>query len=176
MPRNLWGKDIVILGCGNLLLGDDGFGPAVIKHLKEHYQLPEAVLALEVGTGLRNLLFDLLLSEEKPDKLIIVDAVDYPGHRPGEVFEIPVDEIPARKTGDFSLHQFPPVNMLQELERQTGVEVVVMVVQIGTLPEEVKAGLSPEVAAALDPACQRLLAHVGANPGRDDSQQSGKRL
>ncbi len=168
MPRNLWEKDIIILGCGNSFFGDDGFGPAVIKHLKEHYQLPEAVLALDVGTSIRNLLFDLLLSEEKPKKLIIVDAVDYPGRRPGEVFALPVAGIPAEKTADFSLHQFPPVNMLQELQGQTAVEVVILVVQVAALPEEARPGLSPEVAAALDPACQRLLALIGGGPGRGE--------
>ena len=36
----------VIFGCGNLIMGDDGFGPAVIEELKENYQLPESATPL----------------------------------------------------------------------------------------------------------------------------------
>ena len=57
-------KSILIFGCGNILWGDDGFGPAVIAHLKEHYLLPDDVLALDVGTSIRDILFDLILSEK----------------------------------------------------------------------------------------------------------------
>jgi coenzyme F420 hydrogenase subunit delta len=52
-------KSILIFGCGNILWGDDGFGPAVIQCLNEQYRLPADVLALDVGTSIRDLLFDL---------------------------------------------------------------------------------------------------------------------
>uniref|UniRef100_A0A7C3Z977 Hydrogenase maturation protease n=1 Tax=Desulfobacca acetoxidans TaxID=60893 RepID=A0A7C3Z977_9BACT len=150
-------KPILIFGCGNILFGDDGFGPAVVQYLQEHYELPENVLAQDVGTGIREILFDLALSENKPQKLIIVDAVDFPDRSPGEVFEISVDGIPAKKTSDFSLHQFPTVNILKELQDETDIAIHIVVVQVAHLPEEVHPGLSPEVTRALPLACQRLI-------------------
>ena len=155
-------KNILIFGCGNILFGDDGFGAAVIKYLQENYTLPENVHVQDVGTGIREILFDLALSEKKPQKLIIVDAVDYPDRTPGEVFEISVDGIPAKKTTDFSLHQFPTVNILKELKEETDIAIHIIVAQVAHLPEEVHPGLSPEITRALPLACGRLMDLISA--------------
>ena len=151
----------LVYGCGNVLFGDDGFGPAVVKYLQENHPLPGEIQILDVGTSIRDLLFDLVLSPQKPQKIIIIDAVDHAGRRPGEVFEIPVAAIPAEKIADFSLHQFPTVNLLQELQEHTGVEIHIVVVQVQDLPEEVRPGLSPAVAGAIKEAAARILALLG---------------
>jgi coenzyme F420 hydrogenase subunit delta len=153
-------KRVLIFGCGNILWGDDGFGPAVVSRLNEHYNLPDDVLARDVGTSIRDILFDLALSETKPKKLIIVDAVEYPDHAPGEVFEIPVEGIPEKKTSDFSLHQFPTVNILKEIKDHTGIQVKVIVGQAEAIPEEVKPGLTETMAAAVAAACERIMAEI----------------
>src|SRR4030042_7209519 len=129
MTSQRFEKRVLSFGCGNILWGDDGFGPAVVRHLKEQHQLSEDVLALDVGTSIRDILFDLILSEQKPQQLIIVDAVGYPDRQPGEVFEIPVEGIPETKVSDFSLHQFPTVNTLQELKEYSGIKVRIIVGQ-----------------------------------------------
>jgi coenzyme F420 hydrogenase subunit delta len=153
-------KPILIFGCGNILFGDDGFGPAVVQHLQENYQLPPDVLVQDVGTGIREILFDLALSEKKPDKLIILDAVDYPDRSPGEVFEISVEGIPAQKTSDFSLHQFPTVNILKELQEETAIDIHIVVAQTAHVPEEVKPGLSEEITRAIPQACRLVLSLI----------------
>jgi len=160
MIGKLWEKSILVFGCGNILFGDDGFGPAVVQRLKENYNLPQDVLVLDVGTSIRDILFDLLLSEKKPGKLIIVDAVDYPDRKPGEVFFIPVEAIPEKKTADFSLHQFPTVNMLQELKDHTRVDLKILVAQAAQIPEEVKPGLSPAMSGAIEEACGRIVTEI----------------
>jgi coenzyme F420 hydrogenase subunit delta len=160
MIRYLFEKPILVFGCGNILFGDDGFGPAVVEHLKKHYLLPEDVLAMDVGTSIRDTLFDLALSEKKPKKIIVVDAVDYPDRRPGEIFEIPVEGIPGKKTADFSLHQFPTINILQELKDHTGIEITVLVAQTDTLPETIQPGLSKAMEDAVVEACEQILLRV----------------
>ncbi len=160
MLTSALGKPILIFGCGNILFGDDGFGPAVVQHLKENYPLPADVLVQDVGTGIREILFDLALSEKKPDKLIILDAVDYPDRVPGEVFEISVEGIPAQKTSDFSLHQFPTVNILKELQEETAIDIHIVVAQTAQVPEEVKPGLSEEITRAIPQACRLVLSLI----------------
>jgi coenzyme F420 hydrogenase subunit delta len=162
MIKDLFEKSVLIFGCGNILWGDDGFGPAVIERLTEHYRLPSNVLALDVGTSIRDILFDLVLSDKKPEKIFIIDAVEYPNRKPGEVFEIPVEGIPDKKTSDFSLHQFPTVNMLQELKEHSRIDIRILVAQVETIPDEVKPGLSPTMAGAIDTICQRLLEAIPA--------------
>jgi len=150
----------LVFGCGNILLGDDGFGPKVAEYLNENYPVPENTLVMDVGTSIRDILFDLLIAEKKPKRIIIVDAVDYENRKPGEVFEIPVEGIPESKTHDFSLHQHPTINLLKELKYYTQTEVVVIVVQVEKIPEEMKQGLSTTVEAAVPKACDMIVEYI----------------
>jgi coenzyme F420 hydrogenase subunit delta len=152
-------KPILILGCGNTLFGDDGFGCALVEYLEAHYTLPEDVCLLDVGTGVRKLLFTLCLSPVRPRRVFILDALDV-GRDPGEVLEIAPEDIPAIKCDDFSLHQLPTSNLLRELEEQCGVEVQVLACQTASLPEEVRPGLSDPVLRALPRAAELIAARL----------------
>ena len=149
-------KPVLVLGVGNTLFGDDGFGCAVIDYVEAHYQMPEGVCLLDVGTGVRKLLFTLCLSPVRPQKLVIVDAIDV-GRTPGELFEIDPADIPPAKLDDFSLHQLPTSNLLRELQETCGVQVRVLACQTGPLPEEIYEGMSDAVAAAVPEAAKRLV-------------------
>lgn len=153
-------KPCLVMGCGNPLLGDDGFGPEVIRHLEAHYGLPDFVHAMDVGTSIRDLLFDLLLTPDRPDRLIVVDAMDLGDVKPGTIREIGIDRMQAAKIVDYSLHQFPTTNMLQELAEGTEMEVRLLVVQVAHLPETVQPGLSRPVRRAVEPMCGRILSLV----------------
>src|ERR1039458_3327105 len=96
-------KPALILGCGNVLFGDDGFGCALAEYLETHFDVPGGVCLLDAGTGVRKLLFTLCLSPVRPRRLLIVDAVDF-GRESGERVEIDPAEIPAVKLDDFSMH------------------------------------------------------------------------
>jgi coenzyme F420 hydrogenase subunit delta len=157
-------KPTLILGVGNILFGDDGFGCAVVDYIEANAQVPPHVGLLDVGTGVRNLLFTLVLSPVRPRRLLILDAVDA-GRAPGELFEIKPSEIPTVKLDDFSMHQIPTSNMLLELQEQCGIEVRVLACQTGPLPEEVRPGLSEPVARALPGAAAWIAAeYFGRGP------------
>jgi hydrogenase maturation protease len=72
---------ILVAGVGNVLRGDDGFGPAVVARLGE---LPAGVDAVETGIGGVALLQEILAG---CDGLVLVDAVDR-GAAPGTLFEL----------------------------------------------------------------------------------------
>jgi coenzyme F420 hydrogenase subunit delta len=156
--------ECLVLGCGNPLIGDDGFGPAVIEYLETHYFLPDSVAAIDCGTSTRDILFDLLLSAKKPGKLIIVDVTDSPGLSPGEIRKIDIDQIRPEKISDFSLHQFPTTNMLKEIKEETSIDVRVLVVQVAGLASEVKPGLSEPVRSAIPAMCDRIISEIGSTP------------
>jgi len=146
----------VILGCGNTLFGDDGFGPEVIKSLEEGPRLPQGVASLDVGTSVSDLLFDLALSARKPEHILLVDAVSLPKQRPGELIWLPLEQVPACKKADFSMHQFPSINLLQELVSQAGVDVRILAVQVESIPDRVSPGLSKHVRSAVPKACRMI--------------------
>jgi coenzyme F420 hydrogenase subunit delta len=158
--QDLFTKPVLIFGCGNILIGDDGFGPAVIDHLEENFNIPPHVAAFDVGTSIRELLFDLVLTSQRPKLIIIVDSVCESQHQPGEIFELDISQIPSIKVNDFSLHQFPSVNLLNDLQDGAGVKIRVLAVQVEKIPYEIKQGLSDEVKAAVPRACEWLLREV----------------
>jgi coenzyme F420 hydrogenase subunit delta len=156
-------KPMLVLGCGNTLFGDDGFGCAVVDYVERHYGVPESVCMLDVGTGVRKLLFTLCLSSVRPKRLFIIDAIDV-GRRPGEIFEINPAEIPPAKLDDFSLHQLPTSNLLRELQEMCGVEIRVLACQTGPLPGEIQTGLSDKVSAAVSKAAEWLMGELLSLP------------
>ena len=76
-------KKTMVLGIGNIIMGDEGFGLHVIRRLKE-IGMPENIILEEGGVGGFNLLNDLRGIE----KLVVVDIMMLPSP-PGElkVFE-----------------------------------------------------------------------------------------
>ncbi len=149
-------KKVLILGCGNVLMGDDGFGPAVIKKLQQRYNLPDYAYAEDVGTSIRGVLFDITLLDKRPEHIIVLDAVDKPGHVPGDVFEIDIDDIPEQKIVDYSVHQFPTTNMLKGIQDECGVKVTIIAGQVANQLKEVKPGLSDPMRSAVVKAAEKV--------------------
>jgi len=137
------------------LFGDDGFGPHVAEELQRNYNIPENVGVINAGSSVRNILFDITLSEKKPEKIIIVDAIDA-GKTPGEIFELPIEEIPEKKIDDFSMHQLPTSNLLKELKDFCKVDVIIIACQVENIPEEVTASISKKITDAIPEVCKRI--------------------
>ncbi|HTR22462.1 MAG TPA: hydrogenase maturation protease [Terriglobales bacterium] len=168
-------KPTLVLGCGNIFFGDDGFGCALVDYVESHYRVPDDVCLLDAGTGVRSLLFTLCLSLERPGRLLIVDALDV-GRSPGELFELDPADIPPIKLDDFSLHQIPTSNLLRELQESCGVEVRVLACQTGPLPEQVLPGLSAAVETAVTHAAEWLVRDYLPNDGRPHDGKRGDLL
>nr|WP_320012134.1 hydrogenase maturation protease [uncultured Desulfobulbus sp.] len=152
--------DIVVLGCGNILLGDDGFGPAVVARLEQE-KLSERVQVLDVGTSVRELLLDYLMAPAlRPSLLFIVDATYQDQRSPGALVTCRPAELPCSKVHDFSLHQFPTVNLLVELEQETGIRVELVLAQASIIPEEIAPGLTPAMEHATELAVKMILKQI----------------
>ncbi len=86
----------VILGLGNLLYGDEGFGVRLAQHLYAHWDFPPGVSVVDGGTQGQTLLTFV----EEADSLLVLDAVDF-GLEEGELTlreEVPA-YITAQKVG-----------------------------------------------------------------------------
>ncbi len=62
---------IAVLGIGNLLMGDEGFGVHVIRHLEENYRFPDQVLLHDVGTA--GIYLGPVL--EEADLVLVIDVI-----------------------------------------------------------------------------------------------------
>lgn len=77
----------LIVGCGNLLRGDDAVGPVLVRNLWER-GLPRGVRCADGGTGGMDVAFQM----RGVPHVILVDACRS-GAEPGALFEVPGDEV-----------------------------------------------------------------------------------
>jgi len=92
---------ILVLGIGNLLWADEGFGVRAVETLHRRYVAPDAVTLMDGGTqGLY-----LVQHVREAHALLVFDAIDY-GIAPGTLKVVRDEEVP-RFTGckKMSLHQ-----------------------------------------------------------------------
>lgn len=147
----------VVIGIGNVLLGDDGFGPNVIGILQAKWDLPATVELIDAGTpGLD--LADILCGREA---VILVDAVTT-GGAPGKMCcyrDSDLDGVLALRPR-VSGHD-PALGDALAIARLAGHGPRELLL-VGVVPEsvEVGVGLSESVAAAADTAAAAVAAHL----------------
>jgi hydrogenase maturation protease len=134
----------LILGIGNILLGDEGIGVWVVESLRRCYQFPSSATVLEGGT----LGLDLLPQLQDVSRLLVVDAVQL-GGEPGEIVRLEGDDVPRAIDVKVSPHQIG-IKELLATARLMGCEPP-KVVLWGMEPERVQPGadFSPKIAQAL---------------------------
>lgn len=93
--------DTLVLGIGNVLWADEGFGVRAVAALNEGWRFPESVTLMDGGTqGLY-----LLPHVQAARRILVFDAIDY-GLEPGTLQIVRDDEIPHYiGVGKMSLHQ-----------------------------------------------------------------------
>ncbi len=149
----------LVLGMGNLLLGDEGVGVHAARALAQA-PLPPGVTVLEAGTAVLDALPDL----ERADRVIVVDAMTA-GGEPGTVYRLPVDRC-ARKAVVASMHGFDLLGVLALAGRADPPEVEVVGVEPASIDWSLE--LTPRVAASLPAVlrCVRCLLSPAPEPGR----------
>jgi hydrogenase maturation protease len=145
---------VLVLGIGNLLWADEGFGVRAVEALNRDYEFPSNVKLLDGGTqGLY-----LIEHVAAADILVVFDAVDY-GLAPGALKLVENSDVPsflgAKK---MSLHQtgFQEVLATAELLGKSPKHLLLIGVQPaeledygGSLRAEVKAQIPAAISAAL---------------------------
>lgn len=149
--------NVLILGIGNVLWADEGFGVRAVEALHRHYQFPEQVQLLDGGTqGIY-----LVQYVQVADILVVFDAVDY-GLPAGTIKEVYDDDVPkfmaAKK---MSLHQtgFQEVLGMAQFTGQYPKHLFL----IGVQPEELDdygGSLRPGIKAQLQPAIDLALNYL----------------
>ena len=155
--------DIRILGLGNVLMSDDGFGPYVVRVLDAFYDLPDGVQAIDAGTPGLDLTPFLL----DAGAVIVVDTVKAQG-LPGDIRTYDRDDI----LGHTTQHR--------RARHDSGLRDALLTVSaagtapahvklIGVIPEWIATGvtLSRHVRAAVAPAIGLVvteLERLGARP------------
>jgi hydrogenase maturation protease len=164
-------ENILVLGIGNLLWADEGFGVRAVQALHRQWRFPGQVTLMDGGTQGLNLLPHV----QAAHKLIVLDAIDC-GLPPGALKVLANDEIPrflgARK---LSLHQtgFQEVLAIAELTGNLPAELVLIGVQPENL-EDFGGNLRPAVGAQIQPVLEIALTWLrrwGIEPEPQNEEQ-----
>lgn len=139
------GSRIVILGVGNTLKGDDGFGPLVCAALANKV----AARVIDAGTVPENHLRPLI--QAGPQLLLVIDAVDF-GGAPGAVGVFTLDQINdvAFSTHALSLRLF--VDVLR-----TEIEVDVLLLGVQPIGTQLGQSVSAPVQASIREVAETLI-------------------
>jgi hydrogenase maturation protease len=152
----------LLVACvGNVLRGDDGFGPVVAGRLEG--TLPDGVELVETGIGGIALVQELLAG---CNGLVLVDAVDQAA-APGTLFRIEPEVEEAEHVAD--VHLANPERVLG-MAKTMGV-LPGRVAIVGCQPGEVDdlgEGLSPAVGAAVERAAQAVRETVSVWQREDE--------
>jgi len=148
---------VLVVGCGNLLRGDDAVGPLLVRHLWER-GVPDHVELVDGGTAGMDVAFKMRGRE----KVVIVDAA-ISGSAPGTLFRVPGEELAELPPLDgINQHAFRWDHALAVgrwlLKDDYPRDVVVFLVEAGST--EPGADLTPAVAAGLERAIEQVLAEV----------------
>jgi hydrogenase maturation protease len=147
----------LVLGLGNVIMGDEGVGVHVVRTLEQH-SLPEDVECLDGGTG----GFILLEPLENASRIVLIDAAA-DGNPPGTV---------TRTTPRFS-RDYPPtltahdigVKDLLDAFYMRGGDREVVLYSIAIDPRQpISMNLSDACAGAANEAVQRILSELRSSP------------
>jgi hydrogenase maturation protease len=157
---------VLVAGVGNVFLGDDGFGPAVVTRLlAAGGPLPASARVVDYGIRGVHLSYDLL---DGWDTLVVVDLLAGTQGPPGTLRLLAVTEADLAGAPALDAHGLDPFAVLSSV-RALGGELPRRTLVLGCAPASVAEGigLSPAVAAAVDPAVaalRGLLAEITPAP------------
>ncbi len=166
---------ILILGIGNILWADEGFGVRAVEHLDRHFQFDDSVTLMDGGTQGIYLAHHV----QQADILVVFDAIDY-GLEPGTIKLIEGDDVPkfmgAKK---MSLHQtgFQEVLAMAEMLGDypdhlllVGVQPVQLEDFGGSLREKTRARIEPAITLTLNWLAQFEVHAERRQQARDASE------
>ena len=153
----------VIIGVGNILMGDDGVGPAAVALLRRRGLAARADL-IDAGLAFSDVLFDI----EPGRPLIVIDAVRG-GSEPGTVYRLALDDIAGGGASAVSLHEVSvlPAFRMEALTGRDFTDVTLFGIEPGRL--DWGEQLSPPVAEAIE----WLLAEIESYLDRSAAARRG---
>jgi hydrogenase maturation protease len=146
-------RRVLVAGIGNLFLGDDGFGPEVVRRLAAGGSPPPGVRVIDYGIRGMHLAYDLL---DGWGSLVLVDALPATSGPPGQVIVMrigPGDLDPA----EFDAHGMQPVAVLGSLTAMGGKLPPTYIVGCPVESTREGIGLSPAMSAAVPAAIDIVL-------------------
>ena len=127
----------LIVGCGNTLYGDDGFGPEVINYIKEHdIKFEGDTCIIDGATSAPHYIFTL--PQEKWKNIIIIDIASL-NEEAGTIKVLELDQV-QEEDRYMDVHGLSATYPLHDLKDKINIKLIV--IQPKNVPLEMEMGLS----------------------------------
>jgi hydrogenase maturation protease len=150
--------EVLVLGIGNVLWADEGFGVRAVEALHQRWCLPAEVSVIDGGTQGMYLLEHVCSAA----RVLVLDAIDFK-LAPGTLRVFRDAEVPVGSDTMMSLHQatFQELLSLARLRDRFPAKITLIGVQPCVL-DDLGGSLSPLVRARLDEAVELAVAELAA--------------
>jgi len=171
--------EILLMGVGNVLYGDEGVGVVLVQRLKEKYTFPARLEIVDGGTLAWNLL-PLLAGREH---VVLVDAV---AAEVGEIYRFTLHDIPsAIQYGKLSSHEWEMPELLRAMELHGDPPPTTFIAMGVSALAEVSANLQTQLSPRIEQRMEALeqvvlqtletlgVAPLAADDGQPIAQEAG---
>ena len=145
---------ILVLGIGNLLFGDEGIGVHFIKYMGEKYQFDgEHQVDIIDGGTLAQRLIPIIVEY---DQVVIIDTINAPGVKAGEVYFFDFNAVPEAVNWQGSAHEVEMLQTLNMMDLAGDRPPTMIMGVVPTVIEATEFSLSEGVAASV-PLMEKTL-------------------
>lgn len=129
---------VLVLGIGNTLRSDDGFGSLFARQIRDKVSF----LVIDTGGSPENYLEKVI--RLRPDNIIIVDALDFAG-KPGEIRILKAEDL--QTSNLFFSHNCSLTLLINYLQNHLPANIILLIVQ----PKDIRLGnrLTPKIKESL---------------------------
>lgn len=137
----------LIVGCGNILFGDDGFGPKVIEYMKENnIKLSGDTCLIDGGTSAPHYIFTL--PQDKWKNIIIIDIASM-NEKSGTIKILTLDEV-KEEDRYMDVHGMSVTYPLHDLKDKINIKIVAC--QPENVPQDMDLNLTETIEKSIPEA------------------------
>lgn len=150
-------QPLTILGLGNVLLGDEGFGVHFVRWFAQRHRLPPDIAVVDGGT-LGYLLLETVCGCER---LIVIDCLKT-ADAPGSLYRFSREEIEAHLPPPTSAHEVKFADVLCKAEMLGESPEILFLCVVPERYGDLETALSPTLRERFDALEELLLAELAA--------------
>lgn len=149
---------ILLLGIGNLLFGDEGIGVHFINYIGKKYRFEgNSTLDIVDGGTLAQRLIPIMAEY---DHVILIDTINAPGVKAGELYFFDFDAVPSNVDWQGSAHEVEMLQTLNMMDLAGNRPPTMIMGVVPTVIDITQFSLSQEVTDAVPLMEETLLAYL----------------
>jgi hydrogenase maturation protease len=150
-------KHITILGLGNILLADEGFGVHFVRYFEDRYNLPEGVEIVDGGV-MGYVLLDIF---DRSDIMIVIDCIKL-DDSPGSIYRFTHEEFLTKIPPPTSAHEVKFSDVLIKAEMMGELPMMIFLCIVPKEFKDMNLEMTPELKKRLPDMESLIIKELGS--------------